>query len=309
MQEFISTQLIIGVVGSLISTSIFSYFSYHLGKMKGRRLEKRKNGNHLIELSDYPIHSESDGSLDMDLPSFMELVHELSKKENRNDVAARELIYLGDSNDIITKLTASKNKKRAAAYLKFKKKYQYDFSDPAKKGLFKDLNTYVFENYIRIAKAIGQTLPQMGVEVVLHNILNPFESIIWIENSITGRRIKDGATNLVIDLINHYKKGDENNKESKIGYKVTINGREFKCTTTPIYDPEYGLVGFLCINIDLNYLNESVLKEADEAKNFFTNLCKTNSEENELFLSKSEAKHALNGKRHWKQKYDLVSSN
>ena len=107
-------------------------------------------------------------------------------------------------------------------------------------------------------------------------------------------RLESGATNLVIDL-----KTRKLKEADKLNYEHNIGSRKFKCTTIPIFRREYGLVGAICINVDVNYLKEKVLSDIKTVESFFTALCKTDMLLNENILSREEYKLALNGKRHW----------
>ncbi len=86
--------------------------------------------------------------------------------------------------------------------------------------------------------------------------------------------------------------------EDKINYELNIGARQFKCTTIPIFRPDYGLVGAICINIDTRFLRESVMVDHDRLSAFFDNLLRTDFELDENILSKEEYRNALNGKRH-----------
>src|SRR5947209_14434751 len=39
-----------------------------------------------------------------------------------------------------------------------------------------------------------------SIEVLLHDLSNPSHSLVVLENNVTGRNLRDGTTNLVIDL-------------------------------------------------------------------------------------------------------------
>jgi len=144
---------------------------------------------------------------------------------------------------------------------------------------------------------IGRTFPHMGIEVLLHNLMNPSKSIIEIENGdVTGRTTGLGTTMLVLDL-----KKRKILNEDKLNYELQIGSRTFKCTTIPIFRKDFGLVAALCINIDINYISDEVLKAKDKMQEFFRNYCQTDMKLDENILSKGEYEKALKGKRHWRQ--------
>src|SRR4030095_14312812 len=113
--------------------------------------------------------------------------------------------------------------------------------------------------------------------------------------NVTGRKIGDGATNLVLDL-----KRRRHRNEDKINYELTIGARRFKCTTVPIYRTDYGLIGALCVNVDANYLVEEVAPSPEKSAAFFREFCRTRMQLNENILSPDEYQKALAGKRHWR---------
>ena len=53
------------------------------------------------------------------------------------------------------------------------------------------------ENYQRIVRLIGNSFPNTGIEILLHNLSNPAKALYHIENNVTGRNIGAPATNLV----------------------------------------------------------------------------------------------------------------
>jgi len=57
------------------------------------------------------------------------------------------------------------------------------------------------ENYRRIVRLLGGTFRGMGIEILLHDLVNPSHSITCIaDGEVTGRSEGMGTTSLVIDL-------------------------------------------------------------------------------------------------------------
>jgi predicted transcriptional regulator YheO len=159
-----------------------------------------------------------------------------------------------------------------------------------------DDNNEFLENYARIVRLLGQTFRHMGIEVLLHNLMNPTRSIIEIQNGeVTGRYTGMGTTMMVLDL-----KKRKSLNEDKLNYELNIGARKFKCTTIPIFRKNLGLIGAICINIDLNYITDEVLKSGTNLEEFFHNYAKTEMVLDENILSKEEFEEATKGKRHWK---------
>ena len=63
---------------------------------------------------------------------------------------------------------------------------------------------------------------------------------------------------------------------------------------------EFGIVGAICINVDVNYLTDEVMCSKERIETFFKNLCRTEMQLDENILSKDEYAKALKGKRHFK---------
>jgi predicted transcriptional regulator YheO len=124
-------------------------------------------------------------------------------------------------------------------------------------------------------------------------LADPAHSLITLENDVTGRHLRDGTTNLLIDL-----KRREN--QDKLNYELTIGSRKFKCTTIPIKRKDFGIVGAICINIDANYITEEVLKDRQRIEAWFQNFLRADMHLDENILSKDEYAKALKGKRHFK---------
>ena len=157
-----------------------------------------------------------------------------------------------------------------------------------------DTNEYL-ENYARLTRLIGKSFPNTGIEILLHNLADPAHSLIVLENNVTGRHLRDGTTNLLIDL-----KKRQLQNEDKLNYELNIGSRRFKCTTIPIMRKEFGVVGAICINIDANYLTEEVMKSQERIEAWFKNFCRVDMQLDENILSKDEFAKAQKGKRHFK---------
>ena len=151
------------------------------------------------------------------------------------------------------------------------------------------------ENYIRIVRLIGKSFPNSGIEILLHNLADPSHSLIALENDVTGRNLRDGTTNLLIDL-----KKRQLLHEEKLNYELNIGARKFKCTTIPILRKEFGIVGAICINIDANYLTEEVMQSKERIEVWFKNFCRTDMQLDENILSKDDYAKAMKGQRHFK---------
>jgi predicted transcriptional regulator YheO len=148
---------------------------------------------------------------------------------------------------------------------------------------------------VRLVRLTGKSFPNTGIEILLHNLADPAHSLIVLENNVTGRHLRDGTTNLLIDL-----KRRQLLNEEKLNYELNIGARKFKCTTIPITRKDFGIVGAICINVDVNYLTEEVMKDHERIESWFKNFCRVDMQLDENILSKDEYAKALKGKRHFK---------
>ena len=266
----------INVIASIIASLVFLAAGFIWGKYKERR---RKFGRNLDEYDFYPFTVSRENFGEFSLKDFRLGMHYFLKNEDHT--AARQLIFIGEQNNVRTQLEPTEQKVYAQLFDKYDGKKIAD-------------DTHEFlENYERMVRLIGKSFPNTGIEILLHNLADPAHSLVALENNVTGRRLRDGTTNLLIDL-----KRREN--EDKLNYELNIGARKFKCTTVPIKRREFGIVGAICINVDVNYLTDEVMKSQERLGTFFQNLCRTDMQLDENILSKDEYAKALKGKRHFK---------
>ena len=150
-------------------------------------------------------------------------------------------------------------------------------------GLLRDSSEYL-ENYRRIVRLLGATFRGMGIEILLHDLVNPTHSITCIAGGeVTGRAEGMGTTKLVIDL-----KRRRLLNQDKLNYRLDIGARRFKCTTIPILREPHGIVGAICMNIDTNYIRDHVLASPAATEEFFRSYCATDMALDENILSRPE---------------------
>jgi len=276
MINALQSEIGINVIASIIASLVFLAAGFVWGKYKERR---RKFGRNLEEYDFYPFTVSRENFGEFSLKDFRLGMHYFLKNEDHT--AARQLIFIGEQNNVRTQLEPAEQKVYAQLFDKYQGKKIAD-------------DTHEFlENYERIVRLIGKSFPGTGIEILLHNLADPAHSLVALENNVTGRHLRDGTTNLLIDL-----KRREN--EDKLNYELNIGARKFKCTTIPIKRKEFGIVGAICINVDANYLTEDVMKSQERIEAFFKNLCRTDMQLDENILSKDEYAKALKGKRHFK---------
>ena len=271
------SDITVNVIASIIASIVLLCAGFLWGKYK----ERRRFGRNLEEYDFYPFTINRDNLAEFNLKDFRLGMHYFLK--NNDYTAARQLIFIGEQNNVRGQLEPAEQK----VYAKLFEKYDG-------KKIADDTNEYL-ENYIRLVRLIGKSFPNTGMEILLHNLADPSHSLICLENNVTGRHLRDGTTNLLIDL-----KKRQLLHEDKLNYELSIGGRKFKCTTIPINRKEFGIVGAICINLDTNYLNDEVLQSKERIEAWFKSFCRTDMQVDENILSKDEYAKAIKGKRHFK---------
>ena len=271
------SDITINVIASVIASAILLGLGFLWGKYK----ERKRFGRRLEEYDFYPYTVNRDNFPEFNPNNFRLGVHYFLR--NNDPTAARQLIFIGEQNNVRNQLEPSEQK----VYARLFDKYQG-------RKIADDTGEYL-ENFARIVRLIGKSFPNTGIEILLHNLADPSHSLIVLENNVTGRNLRDGTTNLLIDL-----KKRQLLHEDKLNYELNIGSRRFKCTTIPIIRKEFGVVGAICINIDANFITEEVLQKQERIEAWFKNFLRTDMQLDENILSKDEYARATKGKRHFK---------
>lgn len=267
----------INVLASVIASAILLGAGFLWGKYK----ERHRFGRRLEEYDFYPYTVNRDNFPEFNSNHFRLGMHYFLR--NNDPTAARQLIFIGEQNNIRAQLEPAEQK----VYAKLFERYDG-------KKIADDTSEYL-ENFARIVRLVGKSFPNTGIEILLHDLSNPSHSLVALENNVTGRHLRDGTTNLVIDL-----KKRQLLHEDKLNYELNIGDRRFKCTTIPIVRKEYGVVGAICINIDANYLTEAIVADQRRVAEWFANFCRVEMKLDENILSRDEYAKALKGKRHYR---------
>jgi predicted transcriptional regulator YheO len=269
--------------GTMLSEFTASALLLVAGYWVGRHRERRRlRGKALHEYDFYPYVSTPERFAEFSLKDFRLGVHHLLR--NTDLRAARQLIFIGEQNNVRQQLSAEDLRA-----------YERLFARCHGKSVTDDSREFL-ENYRSIARLLGRTFPHMGIEVLVHDLSNPSRSITCIEGGeVTGRVLEMGTTTLLVDLMRRV-----NQNQDKLNYELNIGSRRFKCTTIPILRRDYGVVGAICINIDVNYISDYVTKSAERMAEFLRQYSKTDMKLDENILSKEEYHLALQGKRHFR---------
>jgi predicted transcriptional regulator YheO len=196
----------------------------------------------------YPIRVNEAGALYLDKDRFEKALDVLASTPSPRAIA--DLIYLGKENHVSLMLTESgKNKFITMSELP-------DYASLSEANADKD---NILQSYKDIVNGIGQTFAGTPIEIVLHDTRNPLKSIVAVQNPISGRRLGDSNTNFGIQLIKNYSNmNNRGGNASFVAYPLTLkDGRAIKSTTVPLFSETYGLVGFICLNVDISKMDMS----------------------------------------------------
>src|SRR6266513_4712502 len=198
------SDITVNVIASIIASIILLAAGFLWGKYK----ERRRFGRNLEEYDFYPYTINRDNLPEFNLKDFRLGMHYFLKNEDHT--AARQLIFIGEQNNVRGQLEPVEQRVYAQLFDK------YDGKKVA------DDTTEFLENYVRIVHLVGKSFPNTGVEILLHNLADPAHSFITLENNVTGRHLRDGTTNLLIDL-----KRRQLLNEEKLNYELNIGARKF----------------------------------------------------------------------------------
>ena len=160
----IDSPWLVNILSGLIVSLILFAGGYLLGK---KREKNRLKGKNIEEYDFYPFDLNEEKRLYFDIKDFRLGIYYFLK--NMDYIAARQLILLGEQNEIRHKLNSNDLKQ----YLKLYRKYDGD-------TIFND-NVEFLENYKRIVRLIGDSFPDLGIEILLHDLSNPAKSLCAIE--------------------------------------------------------------------------------------------------------------------------------
>lgn len=279
MSEIIASPWFQDLAGNLAASLVLFGGGFLIGKWRGRR---QRAGRNLEQYDFYPFTVDADGFPQFSLELFQRGVRHLL--DHADARAAGQMIVIGEQNGVRYGLDPG----ALAEYEKLHDRYHG-------RQILADSSEYL-ENYRRIVRLLGETFRGMGIEILLHDLVNPSRSITCIVGGeVTGRSEGMGTTKLVIDL-----KRRRILNQDKLNYGLAIGARRFKCTTIPIVREPFGIVGAICMNIDTNYVRDHVLATREATEEFLRSYCATDMELDENILGRTEYEKAIAGKRHWR---------
>src|SRR2546430_9115580 len=156
MIKALQSELTINVVASIIVSLLFLAAGFAWGKYKERR---RKFGRNLEEYDFYPFTVTRENFGEFSLKDFRLGMHYFLK--NNDYTAARQLIFIGEQNNVRGQLEPAEQKVYAQLFEKYNGRK------------IADDTTEFLENYVRIVRLIGKSFPNTGIEILLHNLADP----------------------------------------------------------------------------------------------------------------------------------------
>jgi serine/threonine protein kinase len=203
------------------------------------------SGKPLASYPFYPIAVSKEGHLYVDKDKFVDAVNTLL--QNPDVKAVADLVYLERKENITLQLSESDRRLFQAL------EKEVPVPDVTQQEAHRDL---LFEVYKQIVNGLGQTFAGTPIEIVLHDFRNPIRSIQALQNPISGRQLYQPTTNFGIELIKWYAVHPQKSS-SFISYELKLaDGTLIKSTTIPLYDPEYGYIGAICMNIRISDISE-----------------------------------------------------
>ena len=154
------------VIGLLVAVGAVSFVLGQGRAASGQTMPTTER--RLEEYSFYPFVADAKGHVEFDPEAFTAAVRHLLDEPNVR--AARELIVIGEQNLVRDTFPSD--------WLESYKQLYARYDGDAVMGE----NDVYLENYVRIVHQIGRSFPNTGIEILLHNLVNPSRSLIAIEN-------------------------------------------------------------------------------------------------------------------------------
>src|SRR5438093_4088312 len=170
MIKALQSEISLNVIASIIASLFLLAAGFLWGKYKEQR---RKFGRNLEEYDFYPFIISRENFGEFSLKDFRLGMHYFLKNEYHT--AARQLIFIGEQNNVRAQLEPAEQKVYAQLFEKYDGKRVTD-----------DTQEFL-ENYERIVRLIGKLVTNTGIEIRLHNLADPAHSLVTLENNVTGR--------------------------------------------------------------------------------------------------------------------------
>jgi predicted transcriptional regulator YheO len=239
---------IAGVVAPAVIITVINIYAISLS---AHRYEKSTiiSGKPLASHEEfYPVQVNSKGELYLDMPTFEKAVEYFSLNPSLREIA--DIVYLGTINHVDIRMNTPSRRQFQGLVEMLKSKGMKDVEQDKEE---------ILRSYVEIVNTLGATFSDTPMEFVLHDTRNPLRSVVAVQNTITGRRIGDPLTNFGVQLVKTYSTHSKGNvrNTSFTSYALMLpDGRQVKATTIPVFHERYGLIAFICINVDLSKLSD-----------------------------------------------------
>ena len=171
MLDWISSSWVRDVAANLVVSLLLLAVGFGIGKWRARR---QLRGRNLEQYDFYPFAVDEQGFPQFSLALFAQGVRYFLKKADAT--ATPQLIVIGEQNGVRYLLEPDTLAEYERLYAR------YDGHE-----LLRDSSEYL-ENYRRIVRLLGATFRGMGIEILLHDLVNPTHSITCIAGGeVTGR--------------------------------------------------------------------------------------------------------------------------
>src|SRR5437016_5523488 len=150
MINALQSEIGINVIASIIASLVFLAAGFVWGKYKERR---RKFGRNLEEYDFYPFTVSRENFGEFSLKDFRLGMHYFLKNEDHT--AARQLIFIGEQNNVHTQLEPAEQKVYAQLFEKYNGKTIADGMDE------------FLQNYERMVRLNGKSFPNTGIARLL----------------------------------------------------------------------------------------------------------------------------------------------
>lgn len=141
-------------------------------------------------------------------------------------------------------------------------------------------NQAIMQSYFSLSDSLAELLGEYA-EIVIHSLISLDNSVVKIVNGFhTGRKVGSPITDKGLQLLKDYQKNQQHS--SACYFSTSLKGDLIKSTTHFIIGSSGEPIGLFCINLNLSYPLDKVLRA------FTPNIAPHISTKNEIFSSNSQ---------------------
>jgi YheO-like PAS domain len=241
------TEIISGVAGAVASAGV----THYIGRWAIPRPTPNLEGEPLVHHPRYPVVVGQNGRLHIDRSRVEDVCRFLLENKKGNSKMAVDLLYLVEHNWDVAQ--GSESTRQLVDQVR--RNYRRKFGQLVEPQALADQRNDLLAQFRDITNGLGDTFSGTPIEFVLHDARDPIHSVVVIRNSITGRREGDEASTWGENVVRAYADGSWRGARSAYRLRDPNTGREIKATTIALKDSTLGLIGALCINVDIERLS------------------------------------------------------